>query len=311
MKLRAMLTLGLLATSTLAVVPSAGADGAASSSTTHDAGHHRPGHPGHTGHPAHPGGHPGPGHHPGHDRHGTCDGADVLFCEDFQSMDTGGAASLDWGIETRQGTLRVEHADGHGRDGHRDGRHARDKVLHVHTEDNGKAFLTVHDFAAPDNTFYGRIRLKVDDFPTAPDWAHFTLIELTGSGSDEIVRPLGGQFAPTVGPDATFWGVGADGGPTGDWTNWRESAPTVEDEWQCVEFEWSAPENRIRVWFDDVEQPDLEVDTTNHGGTDDDFILPTADTIKVGWQLYQGGSTPGEFDIWMDDIVFDGDRIGC
>lgn len=231
-------------------------------------------------------------------RASSCARTVALFCEDFEGQPVGGASSLDWGLETRDGTLRVERERG-------------DKVLHVHTEGNGLAFLKVTNFSAPGNSFYGRLRLKVDEFPTAPDWAHFTLVEATGSGSKEIVRPLGGQFAPTVGPDATFWGVGADGGPTGDWTNWRESAPTVEDDWQCVEFEWAGPENRVSVWFDGVEQPDLEVDTTNHGGAATDFVLPAADTIKVGWQLYQGGPTPDHFDLWMDDIAFSEDRVGC
>ncbi|WP_125774981.1 hypothetical protein [Antribacter gilvus] len=271
------MTVGLLAASALAAVPAA-ASGAASGTGLAAASV-----------AAHGGGSPS----------AVCSRTDALFCEDFESLPVGGAASLDWGIDTRHGTLQVERA---GRAG---------KVLHVHTEGNGMAFLKVVDFSAPGNSFYGRLRLKVDDFPTAPDWAHFTLVEATGSGSPEVVRPLGGQFAPTVGPDATFWGVGADGGPTGDWTNWRESAPTVEDRWQCVEFQWSGPENRVSVWFDGVEQPDLEVSTTNHGGADTDFVLPTADTIKVGWQLYQGGPTPDHFDVLMDDIAFDTDRLGC
>jgi hypothetical protein len=61
------------------------------------------------------------------------------------------------------------------------------------------------------------MRLRVDAFPTGPDWAHFTLVEATGTGSSEIVRPVGGQYAPTV--PGIFWGVGADGGPTGDLTS--------------------------------------------------------------------------------------------
>lgn len=275
-KVRTTLTVGLLATTALAASALAGVPATAA---TPDGGRH-----GDRGH---------------HGQRGPCARTDALFCEDFESLPTGGAASLDWGIDSRNGTLHVE----------RDRRAG--KVLRVHTEDNGKAFLTVHDFAAPGNSFWGRLRIKVDEFPTAPDWAHFTLVEVTGSGSDEIVRPLGGQFAPTVGPDAIFWGVGADGGPTGDWTSWQESAPTVEDRWQCVEFEWSAPQNRVSVWFDGVPQPDMTVTTTQHGGAPVDFVLPTADTVKVGWQLYQGGTTPERFDVWMDDVTLDTERVGC
>lgn len=270
-----LVTVAALAASTLLAVPVAAAGGG----------------PDHARGPGH-----GPGHGPGR---GTCAQTAALFCEDFEDQPLGGATSLDWGVDTRHGTLHVERA---GRAG---------KALHVRTEDNGKAFLQVHDLAAPDNTFWGRLRIKVDEFPTAPDWAHFTLVEITGSGSDEVVRPLGGQFAPTVGPDAVFWGIGADGGPTGDWTSWQESAPTVEDRWQCVEFAWSAQDDRVEVWFDGVPQPDMTVTTTDHGGADTDFVLPVADTVKIGWQLYQPGTTPERFDLWVDDITLAADRVGC
>jgi len=230
----------------------------------------------------------------GQDGRHSCASARILFCEDFQSLPTGGATSLDWGVDTEHGTLTVERT-GHGQ-----------KALHVHTEANGRAFLKVDDFAAPDNSFYGRIRLRVDAFPRQPDWAHYTLIEAIGLGP-EIVRPLGGQYVPTV--DKALWGVGADGGPTGDWTNWRESAPSREDVWQCVEWRMDAADNRIDLWFDGTAQPDLTVSTTNHGGNPVDFVFPRFDTIKVGWQLYQPND--GSYDLWLDDIALSTERIGC
>ncbi|MGK5683660.1 hypothetical protein [Actinoplanes sp. URMC 104] len=231
----------------------------------------------------------------GADHHGTCD-RDLLFCEDFQRLPTGGASSLDWGIDTRNGTLTVERA------------RRGDKVLHVRTVDNGRAFLRVDDLAAPGRLF-GRMRLRVDAFPTAPDWAHFTLVEATGAGSSEIVRPVGGQYAPTV--PGVFWGVGADGGPTGDWTDWRESAPVVEDTWQCFEWVLDRADNRVAVWIDGVANPELTASATEHGGNAVPFVLPAVDTVKVGWQLYQGGTTPGRFDLWIDDIALSEQRLGC
>ncbi|WP_197288142.1 hypothetical protein [Nocardia sp. NRRL S-836] len=138
----------------------------------------------------------------------------MLFCEDFQSVPLGGATSLRWGVDTSHGTLTVEKA-------------ARgQRVLHVHTERNGRAFLRVEDFSPPENSFYGRLRLRTDAFPRRPDWAHYTLVEATGQGP-EVVRPLGGRYVPTAA--RALWGVGADSGPTGDWTNWRESAPSRDD----------------------------------------------------------------------------------
>ncbi|WP_055477699.1 hypothetical protein [Sphaerimonospora mesophila] len=231
-----------------------------------------------------------------HGQQRTCANTALLFCEDFQTLPTGGASSLNWGIDTKHGTLTVER-DRHGQ-----------KVLHVHTEGNGRAFLKVDDFAPPGNGFYGRVRLRVQAFPTAPDWAHYTLIEATGTGP-EIVRPLGGQYVPTLGKD--LWGVGADGGPTGDWTNWRESAPSQAGKWQCVEWRMDATDNRISVWFDGVAKPDLTVSTRDHGGNDVDFVFPRFDTVKLGWQLYQANPSPASYDVWMDDIALSTQRVGC
>jgi hypothetical protein len=226
---------------------------------------------------------------------GGCGRQAMLFCEDFERLPPGGAASLRWGIDTEHGTLTVVRRGG-------------DQVLRVHTEGNGRAFLKVDDFAPPGNSFFGRIRLRVAAFPTAPDWAHYTLVEATGQGP-EIVRPLGGQYVPTL--DRALWGVGADGGPTGDWTNWRESAPSVAGRWQCVEWRADATDNRIEVWIDGVPQPDLTVTTTQHGGNPVDFVFPRFDTVKIGWQLYQGDPTPPAYDVLLDDIALAERRVGC
>ncbi|GIF38071.1 hypothetical protein [Actinoplanes xinjiangensis] len=226
---------------------------------------------------------------------GSCT-RDLLFCEDFDRQPLGGPATLDWGVDTRNGTLTVERA-------------RRGRVLHVHTVDNGRAFLRVDDLAVTGTRLYGRMRLRVDAFPIAPDWAHFTLVEATGTGSTEVVRPVGGQYAPTV--PGIFWGVGADGGPTGDWTDWRQSAPVTEDTWQCFEWMLDTDGNRVAVWIDGVANPELTASTTRHGGNDVPFVLPSVTDVKIGWQLYQAGTTPGTFDVRIDDIALATRRLGC
>jgi len=35
------------------------------------------------------------------------------------------------------------------------------------------------------------------------------------------------------------------------------------------------------------------------------------DTVKIGWQLYQSGTTPGGFDLWIDDVALGTRRLGC
>ncbi|WP_211254502.1 hypothetical protein [Cellulomonas cellasea] len=233
----------------------------------------------------------------------VCADESLLFCEDFERLPLGGAASMRWGIDTRAGTLTVEKVRTE-RPG-RHGRHAR--ALRVHTADNGRAFMVI-PVDPPENSFYGRIRVKVEEFPTAPDWAHYTLVEASGEGAG-VVRPIGGQYAPTV--PGVFWGVGSDGGPTGDWTSWQESSPSVADRWQCVEWQLDASDNRVQVWIDGDLQEELTVDTETAGGADVPFVFPDFGEVRVGWQLYQGGTTPAEFDLWLDDVAFGTQQIGC
>ena len=229
-----------------------------------------------------------------------CAGSTALFCEDFEALAEGEAMSARWRNEVRNGSLNIDRAQARGT-----------RALHVHTDDNGMAFMRL-PFVPPGNSYFGRMWLYVNAFPSAPDWAHYTLVQGSGVGAG-VIRPVGGQFAPAGGSRAAgaYWGIGSDGGPTGDWTNWRTSAPSQGGRWACVEWEMDASENFIRLTFDGVANDDLTVNTTTHGGNPVDFVFPAFDTLRIGWQLYQTGTTPAGFDLWIDDLVLDVTRVGC
>jgi hypothetical protein len=222
----------------------------------------------------------------------------VLARETFDRLPLGPVTEgRGWTTDTSDGTLTIARSSsGHGRE------------LLIRTQGNGRAFLVFPDLKPPGNSFWARLRLRVDAFPTAPDWAHWTLAEASGTGSPTLVRPLGGQYAPT--DRGNFWGVGSDLGPTGDWTSWKTSAPAAAGTWQCVEFHLDATDNRVTVYFDGVPQPDLTVSTDQHGGTSDRFVFPTFDRLKLGWQLYQADPSPSSYDVRMDDIALSSRRVG-
>ncbi|MFI5824354.1 hypothetical protein ACIA8I_35510 [Streptomyces rishiriensis] len=206
-------------------------------------------------------------------------------------------AGRGWTTDVRDGSLTVEPSStGHGRE------------LRLRTEGNGHAFLVLSGLAPAANSFWARLRLRVDRLPTAPDWAHWTIAEASGSDAPTLVRPLGGQYVPTS--RANFRGVGSDLGPTGDWTAWKTSAPATAAVWSCVEFHLDAADNRVTVYQDGVEQSDLTVSTKEHGGTADDFVFPRFDTLKLGWQLYQADPTPSSYDLRMDDVALSTRRVG-
>ena len=231
-----------------------------------------------------------------------CARSGLVFCEDFEALPIGPATSTAWTTESANGQLAIDAT-------HALGQHA----LRVTTAGNGRARLVKTGLALPNNSAWGTVHVWVSGFPTAPDYAHYTLVELAGTGNTSLVRPIGGQYAPASGPDpaGSFWGVGSDGGPTGDWTNWRRTAPSVAGNWLCLEFHLDATNDAVDIYIDGVAHPELSITRTNHGGTQVDFVFPTIDRIWFGWWLYQLNPTPNAYDVWLDDIAVSAARLGC
>ncbi|MFZ5896520.1 MAG: hypothetical protein ACOY0T_36030 [Myxococcota bacterium] len=228
---------------------------------------------------------------------GCSKSADVIFCEDFENVPLGAVSKTSaWSPVTENGSLTV------------DATHARgQRALHVNANGGGKAYIQVSPFAPPQNSFFGRIHVWVTAFPTAPNYAHYTLVEAAGAQAT-VIRPIGGQYIEGKG---NLWGPGTDKGPTGDWTNWQESAPAQSGKWVCMEWEMAAADNNINIWIDGTAKPDLSVSTKTHPNGGGDFVFPTFNTIWFGWWLYQGGTTPAQFDVWLDDIALGTKRLGC
>lgn len=228
---------------------------------------------------------------------GGCDGS-AFFCEDFEDLAVGALqASAAFTPSTANGTLSIDSAVARGQ-----------RSLHVQTQGNGRAYIQLNGFAPPGNSFFARMYVQVQQFPSAPNYAHFTLVELAGQGAG-LVRPIGGQFIQEE--NGVFWGPGSDAGPTGDWTNWRTTTPAVPGRFLCMEWQMSDADNAINIWIDSQPKPELSVSTNNHGGAQTPFEFPQFNSLWIGWQLYQGGPTPNQFNLWYDDIVFSTVRVGC
>lgn len=223
----------------------------------------------------------------------------LLFCEDFEGLPLGPATSARWTTEASAGSLAIDATHALGQ-----------RALHVSTTGNGRGRLRVANLAPPGNSLYGVAHLWVTAFPTAPDYAHFTLVELAGTGNATLLRPIGGQYAPGS-PAGSFWGVGSDGGPTGDWTNWKRTSPTKSGAWSCMEFQLDNATSTIRVWIDGVERTELAVSRTMHGGNAVDLVFPAINQAWFGWWLYQPSPTPGTYDVWLDDLALAPTRLGC
>jgi hypothetical protein len=221
---------------------------------------------------------------------------DLDFCEDFE------AASLNtqrWRIQSSGDTPAVETV-----------RAARGmRSVHFHTDDNGLALIhTTEPFPAANNRYYGRLFAWFDAMPTAPEWAHWTIAASTTEASEVEIR-VGGQYDNTI----NRFGVGTDHGPTGDWTMLDEDPGDAVPvrQWVCVEWLHDGQNDVTDFWWNGVARPSLHTTAAAHGGDTGQYTMPDIDSMFVGFWLYQPMTMPEAFDVWIDEVAIDAERIGC
>lgn len=231
---------------------------------------------------------------------GGCTSKADIFCDDFESYSAGAInAGAKWKTDLAGGAFSIDTTTTkHGA-----------KSLKALVNGNGRALATITGFAPPNNSLYGRMHIWVKAFPSAPQYAHWTMFELAGAGPDRI-RPIGGQYIPNQGTER-LWGTGSDGGPTGDWTQWSPTAPAESGKWVCMEWQVAAVNDEMHVWVDGVPKPALDVSTKKHGGNAVDLTFPTFTKAWFGWWLYQANPTPAQFEIYFDDVALGTTRQGC
>jgi len=210
-----------------------------------------------------------------------CSAAGVALCESFED----GLSSSTWTtMKAGDSMLAVDS-----------GRAARgSKALHFKTTAGDFAYITeTETFPATNNTLYGRMFVWFEDDITTT--GHFSLAE--GGGGTETEARFGGQFQ--------VFGVGNDGGPSGDWTDADDRKKVIPSKtWICAEFELKGDTNEFRVWWDDQPRTALSTGATKHQG----YVMPTFKSLWFGWWMYNM-KEPQE--IWIDEIAVDFKPIGC
>jgi hypothetical protein len=210
-----------------------------------------------------------------------CATAEVAFCEDFEN----GLNAAVW-TTTRNGDATIAV----------DGVHAArgTNALHVRTAaGNGFAYIKENrSFPATNNILYGRMFVWFDDDITTD--GHFSLAEGAGTGTSGVSR-FGGQNKE--------FGVGTDGGASGDWTD-RDNKLIPSKTWICAEFELKGDTHEFHVWWDDVERTALRSGPSRHAN----FTMPQFNSLWFGWWMYNMVEPQ---DLWIDEIAVDFKPIGC
>ena len=171
------------------------------------------------------------------------------------------------------------------------------KALHVKTVAGGGSNIAyikeTKTFPATNNVLYGRMFVWFEDALTTD--GHFSLAEGAGTGTSAVIR-FGGQFKA--------FGVGTDGGNSGDWTDSDRTKLVPTQTWICAEFQFDGPGNTFNVWWDDMARPMLTSGPSKHAM----FTMPTFNSLWFGWWMYNLAE-PQE--IWIDEIAVDYKPIGC
>ena len=228
-----------------------------------------------------------------------CSDGEFLLCDGFEGSAFDSAL---WSLQKSGSNVIELTTDDAARGG---------QSVHMHIAGSYGKLVHRASFPVAGNHYFGRMFFKAARFSTV-DWAHWTVGEAAGTGDGSLVR-VGGQYATDL--RANRFGVGSDGGPTGDWTlhdedpNGRPAEPPV-GEWMCLEWEHDGSKNETHLWVNDKAHPSLDTTSSEHGGTKGtEFILPEVTSFWFGFWQYQADPEP--FDVWIDEVVLDDAPIGC
>ena len=246
-----------------------------------------------------------------------CGNANVAVCDSFEPAP--GVATAGHAPDPNLWEVEISEISGAGASVQLDGSRAArgGQALHVHAPAQGyQHAVIVHKklFPVPNNSFYGRAFVYLAG--SAPQ-EHFTLFNASGTfakaPSPTYVR-YGGQFgileASYVGNDQVqHAGAPVNGG-------WEDATAMPTQRWVCMEWQYKGDTNEMHFWLDGVEVPRLAViGQSNECCTGQVWNAPPYDRVALGWEVYASPdpsrSSIESYDLWLDEVALDAQRIGC
>jgi hypothetical protein len=168
------------------------------------------------------------------------------------------------------------------------------------------AMLTRSNLGELGTAHHGRVFMRIEG-PGASQFVHFDAFEGSGpwQGQSNAVRwastgtgagtePRNWSWIYNVQPSA--YGEFGSEGP-------RSAHPRVDD-WMCLEWAFDSTAQEARFWLDGAEVEYLHLMESAGARTE----IPVFRSLAVGFQKFQ--STDG-FVIWIDEVAFDRERVGC
>jgi hypothetical protein len=226
-----------------------------------------------------------------------CGSAALAVCESFEAAALGAVAPAGWsfaGYGNR--SLRVVEDDS--------ARGAR--ALRIDVDANQGAVVGMLSRATPSGLgqrHFGRSFLKIQA-PAPTGFVHFDAFEARGNFNGQANLVRWASTGTNVGTSSSNWSwiynvQSTDHGEFG--SEGPRSAHPREGDWMCLEWSLDAGAQEARFWFDAVEVDYLHIDTER-------AEIPVFDNLNVGFQKFQ---QTGAWSVWIDEVAFDDQRIGC
>lgn len=232
-----------------------------------------------------------------------CPRANVLLCEDFESGNLDASRWTSVGTAPAIDTLQKARGN---------------RALHIVQQGPGSSYIReTSTFPAEDDHYFGRAFYYFKQLPTAVNspGATWSIVAASGTGSAGEIR-VGGELTAD---GLTHFAVGTDSGDasgpgTGNWLTadqdpYGTPIPVPLQQWVCVEWEHDGSTNSTRFFWDTVEHTSLHTTSSVHGGNGNPYVLPTFSDLAIGWAEYAPSTET--FELWVDEIAIDKERIGC
>jgi hypothetical protein len=230
------------------------------------------------------------------------------FCDGFETAPVGGAPLAPlWSVVVNDSSSTVQV------DAQRAAR--GQKSVHVHTENKGYAqalLRTQSFFPAANNQFYGRAFVYFKNSGVLPQM-HWTLFAASGvlpGQTQTTVARYGGQFTHLM---ANYFGqdqyAHAGDAANGGWIN---ETKMPANRWACFEWHFKGSGNEMHLWLDEQEVTKIAIfNISTQCCPNQPWTLPPFEKMDIGWETYQADSTQSGYDLWVDEVMLDTQRIGC
>ena len=242
---------------------------------------------------------------------GPCD-AHVQICDDFES-DAPGAQpnSQVWSTRLQNSQESISIDATHAYSGK--------QSLHIHVPNNGyqdAELINTSLFPVLNNSFYGRAYVYIGQLPQI----HTNLIHAGGilpGQSATTYAYYGSQGFPFL---AGYYDNDNSSNVIDDWQHagtdingvWVNATPVPTARWACLEWQFKGDTNEMHLWVDGQAIPSMDVlGKSNQSNSNIPWTAPSYTEIGVGLTVIQNSEAFDHFDMWLDAVALDAQRIGC